>query len=59
MICLLSKKNFNFEGLDFSEEINYLYTASFLNRSKLLIYDHAITKFFKSFQYSENSFIYV
>ena len=43
------KKNFNFEGLDFSEEINYLYTASFLNRSKLLIYDHAITKFLKVF----------
>ena len=41
------KININFEGLYFKEELNNLYNGSYINRSKLEIYSHAIPRFLK------------
>ena len=46
------KININFEGLYFKEELNNLYNGSYINRSKLEIYSHAIPRFLKNFNVS-------
>jgi len=45
----LYSNEFKLNGLDFNNEIKFFYLSSFLNRSKLNIYDHAVNLIFKKF----------
>jgi len=45
----LYSNEFKINGLDFNNEIKFFYLSSFLNRSKLNIYDQAINLVFKKF----------
>ncbi len=47
MFKKLKKLKINFQGLDFDDELNDIYTSSYINRSKLEIYSKAIPRFLK------------
>ena len=47
MFKKLKKLKINFQGLNFDDELNDIYTSSYINRSKLEIYSKAIPRFLK------------